>query len=549
MATSIFEKNGQRIEVPTEALGKAMSDVSGGYVTGQTEQQRLESQGYKLLSPYSGEKIADGSAEIRTDLNVMNNNLNNLPDTGGYDFNQTNYLNDNQKSQLDAITNFSMTLTPQDEADIAAAGMAAGMKYDPLISEAKEEKRKGMPKAVISAGERGGFMSTQMAGVSALAQTEGGDWIGAGGELENIKSVYDVNIQNLETAKLRAIEKAKAAAQAAKLSGKREDRKAMMEAFEFAQNASLKQIQLANEKVQAISNWEKLQTQRIATRMPSLYESITGDPTTDKANIENFAKQYGYDSDLVKNTLLSYDKDIKENALNTIAKKISIAKTIPKGETFTDPESGLTIIGTEDPEVMEVNQVVGNNEYLVRYDLSDPQNPKEMFRINLGAKWKPEGSPSGIGTKMFEGLSAAEGLLQAAKVLQGLKDKDMFNNVTYNNVIDTYLDTFSVYDPTPEDKDAVMKQVNTYLWGFENANKKEEEYRVAQTEEKPFDVKGNLETYWEEQASNNKRNIFERALGTDFVKPTRTATTSIGGSSFNSFIQNSNDLSNLSITK
>lgn len=275
MATSIFEKNGQKIEVPTEALEKKMSDVSGGYVTGQTEQQRLESLGYKLLSPYSGEKVTDGSAEIRTDLNVMNNNINNLPGTGEYDFSQTNYLNDEQKNQLDQIKNFSMALTPQDEADIAAAGMAAGMKYDPLINEAKEEKRKGMPKAVISAGERGGFMSTQMAGVSALAQTEGGDWIGAGGELENIKSVYDVNIQNLETAKLRAIEEAKAAAKTAAMTGKREDRKAMMEAFEFAQNASLKQIQLANERVQAISNYNKLIADKKSTDLSKVAELAT----------------------------------------------------------------------------------------------------------------------------------------------------------------------------------------------------------------------------------------------------------------------------------
>jgi hypothetical protein len=264
MAISTFEKNGQKLEVPTEALGKAMSDVSGGYVTGQTEQQRLESLGYKLLSPYSGDKIVDGASNIRTDINTIDTNLSNIT-PAGYDFNNTDFLSGKEKemySQYESLSRSEGSLTAQDLADIEAEAINAGRAYDPLISEATESKRKGMPKAVISAGERGGFMSTQMAGVSALAQTEGGDWIGAGGELENIKSVYDTNIQNLETAKLRAIEEARAAAKQAKLTGKREDTDRAREALKFYQEANLKQLQIGNEKVAAISNWEKLQSDK-----------------------------------------------------------------------------------------------------------------------------------------------------------------------------------------------------------------------------------------------------------------------------------------------
>ena len=66
-----------------------------------------------------------------------------------------------------------------------------------MITEAEESKRQGMPKALINAGQRGGLMNSQFAGAAAAFATQGEDFFGAGGKLENVKSALDKNISAL----------------------------------------------------------------------------------------------------------------------------------------------------------------------------------------------------------------------------------------------------------------------------------------------------------------------------------------------------------------
>lgn len=126
--------------------------------------------------------------------------------------------------------------TDQELRDIESAGTAAGSAYDTLISTAMEDKRQGMAKDLIRAGEKGGFMSTQQAGLSALVPTEGGNWYGAGGNLERQKSVYDNKITELQRLRVDAIFNAKAAARKAIKTGKLEDIQAGKDMLDMARN-------------------------------------------------------------------------------------------------------------------------------------------------------------------------------------------------------------------------------------------------------------------------------------------------------------------------
>ena len=269
-----------------------------------------------------------------------------------------------QKQLADMRANLGV-VGDQEQARINAAGEAAGREYDPLIQGAQEEKRKGMPKAIIGAGERGGFMSTQFAGAAALAPTEGGTFVGEGGELNNIKSVYDMNINNLQAKKLAAIAQAKALSEQAIRTGKREDLSAAQDAFNEARQANQDSINLAQEKISAINNYQSMtqkqttfnqeqeayQGEKIANKMLT---ELTGDPYTDNQIIQNYANEGKIDVGTLRKSLIKIQD---EQSFYKSSDLINFAKTVPAGETkeIKDPNTGrmYSIIGTEDPQTVQ----------------------------------------------------------------------------------------------------------------------------------------------------------------------------------------------------
>lgn len=144
-------------------------------------------------------------------------------------------------------------LSPDEIRQIELEAIGAGAQFDPLIRQAEEQKRQGFAKARVGAGEVGGFMSTQFAGVAALFPTVGEDFAGAGGKLEQIKSVYDNNISQLRARKEAAMQQARTAARQAIRTGKRDDFDSALQAFDAARTIHEDSIRLANEKVDAIS--------------------------------------------------------------------------------------------------------------------------------------------------------------------------------------------------------------------------------------------------------------------------------------------------------
>lgn len=392
--------------------------------------------------------IRENAAVVRSDANSALTQLDQLQETSNTDL--TKRLGD--LSQLVADTK---TLTDVDLKSIEEAGNTAGAAYDPLIAAAKEDKRQGMATSKVGAGERGGFENTQYAGQAALTQTEGNTFVGAGGKLSEIKGQLDLNITKLETAKLQAIQAARAAQQKAIRTGKQEDASQAMDLFNTAKDLYKTQADAITKRIDVISALEKNARERIQFGQEQEDRTIeglvgnldlTGDNASDTQAILKAAKESGVDPARLATAVTAFKNEQQQKAITLTQQKYNLSKQIPKGQTYTDPDTGLTIIGNDEPEKMDIVQTVGGNEFQVRYDLSDPTNPKELFRINLGPKYKGGGGNSS-GTNTNTTLDQA--LLEAAKHLDELKQTGNFNDLTYEATIQ------AIYNEYPQVPDAL----------------------------------------------------------------------------------------------
>lgn len=363
--------------------------------------------------------------------------------------------------------------SPEEEARVRQAGEMAGAKFVPLIGEAEEQKRLGMPKAKIRAGERGGFLSTQFAGAAALTPTEGGTFVGAGGELENIQSVYDRNISNLKAQKQSAINAAEAQMRTYIRTGKRDDFNAAMDLFEKAQTSHNSAVQLAIEKVDAIKQVQDLRASQLkyideqaeaqlSKAAESALSQLTGDLTKDKDLITSIATEQGIDP----NRLQTYVDDLQatktQEELELVRKRLDIAEGLEAGETYTDPGTGITIVGRADPETMDVVQTVGNTEYQVRYKMVDGE-PVEQWKITLGPRWKGGGTPTDTGLPNIDGA-----LTETVNYLDGLKETGEFNDVTYNFAINELLNNYE-----GSDREQLQNHINQRLEALERGGEME----------------------------------------------------------------------------
>lgn len=146
---------------------------------------------------------------------------------------------------------------PDQQARIDRAGGSIGSEYDSLIRRAEEEKRQGMAKNIVAAGQRGGFMNSQFSGIAATTPTVGGNFVGAGGQLERIKSQYDLNIQDLQVKKIGAIEAAKEAMRKYTDTGKQQDFENARASYQDAVSAQEKQARAVSDAQKALVDAQK----------------------------------------------------------------------------------------------------------------------------------------------------------------------------------------------------------------------------------------------------------------------------------------------------
>lgn len=151
--------------------------------------------------------------------------------------------------------------TSAEQERIRLAGQRTGATFDPLIGQAEREKKRGLPKAIVAAGERGGFLSTQFAGRAALQPTQGGDFVGAGGELSRISSEFDFNISQLQVRKQNAIQQAEQAEKEFIRTGKQVDFENLRALTAEARAAQDQQQQILNNKINALLSFQELQNE------------------------------------------------------------------------------------------------------------------------------------------------------------------------------------------------------------------------------------------------------------------------------------------------
>lgn len=235
--------------------------------------------------------------------------------------------------------------TSSDILDIENAGRTAGDAYQTEIDKAERAKTAGMGESTISGGRMGGFMNTQITGAGAI-NAGVGDWAGAGGKLESIKSAYDANISDLTAKKAQAIELAKQARKEYIRTGKSTAMNAVQQALSAAQSINAQIISNQTAKANALTNAAK-----------EAREKKTYDTTEATTSMTNMAAA-GLDSSVIPQetktkyeTLLglpsgTFDKfyeDVKtatqfaqEGRYVDFTKKITdVLQTLPAGQSIT----------------------------------------------------------------------------------------------------------------------------------------------------------------------------------------------------------------------
>jgi len=150
-------------------------------------------------------------------------------------------------------------------------------------------------------------------------------------------------------------------------------------------------ISRASEQREAMKFEREEEESLIESVSGTIYGSLTGDTVSDQKLIEDASRQYGVDPNKLMQATNEYGQAQELTLLEIATTYYDAGRDLQRGETWTDPNTGVVIEGTGDHETLELEQVIGNTAYKVRYDVSDPANPVELFRLNLGAKWKGGG--------------------------------------------------------------------------------------------------------------------------------------------------------------
>lgn len=342
------------------------------------------------LNTTSNSGITGGSDNVRKDLTSVQSTADKLDSLLSDNTLLTQALNvqpygstDAGKTDLDNVRSTLKNigvLSADEQSSINDAGNAEGAKFDPLITDAANQKTQGLPKANIAAGERGGFMNTQFAGTAALTPTNGGNFQGAGGELERIKSVYDNNISNLQAQKIQAISAAKSAARQMLLTGKRDNANQVVQLYNLAKQANDDANNLAAEKINVLSNYQKVVDAHTASKDQSVKSALDKLDTIGTVGSGSLSEQdqatidsvYGQGFTQKYKTVAQEAQTAKTDAqkADVAGKIIDIMKELPTGTSKTI--NGVTYegIATSDPNTVTFKEDDGTYVHYVTVDKS-----------------------------------------------------------------------------------------------------------------------------------------------------------------------------------
>lgn len=292
-------------------------------------------------------------------------------------------------------------LSDAERAQIKASADAQGAEFDVLIRDAEEKKRQGRARASVGAGEIGGFMNTQFAGLAALVPTEGGNFEGAGGQLEYIKSEYDRGIADLNSKKIVAMQAARVAAETAIRTGKVQDYQLAKDYFNTVKETFTLQQQLANEKVDAIAKAQKLQDDTRKSNLSWLKDTLAAGVNLDDKSMAEFDKEIGvtgfskaYSQTLKKAENMKTQEDQVGLAkdLVDLLDKIPVGTTIPiqNADGSTTEYQGMKSKDLNVQIFKETDRKTGK-EVIIEYN----KDTKEVTVIPTGVSVKSTGGGSG----------------------------------------------------------------------------------------------------------------------------------------------------------
>lgn len=257
----------------------------------------------------------------------------------------TDPMMDKLEKQFDMLTSLAQdgNLSPDEQARVDAAANAVKAQYDVLIAKAQRAAELGKADALVTAGERGGFLNTQLAGAAALNPTVGRNFVGEGGKLYEISSGYDATIAQLQSEQIGAIQKAREAETEAIRTGNQQKWKQAMDMYNAAADLVTKKNEAQRQKVQALKDalsaknddarlaldYQKYQDERegkmidnastlaktLAPQLVDLDENgnvVAADFNT----IASLAEQSGLDPNVLAGSVASYTDTLRKTGLD-----------------------------------------------------------------------------------------------------------------------------------------------------------------------------------------------------------------------------------------
>lgn len=381
------------------------------------------------------DKVSYGTDEIRNQRNINSGMASGL----------MGEMNDWQyKAELDRIKAMAADLgrplnSISDQQQIAAAMAAEEAKWNPMIAEAQSERTKGMADTTITGGERGGFMNTQFAGMAAVLPTAGKTWIGAGGQMEAVKSAYDRNINQLQEKKMAAIQAAKAAAEAAIRGEESDAYKRALELFEVAKQTDKDLSQMAKDKFDMMNAQSDYEQARITTGLGDLEKisAVGGEiPEQLKYNIDSYYGQ-GFTDKYKMASEAAAQVDSESSQIEAFKRVTDILKNYPKGQTLTIAGNEYQGIG-EDANNQIFREVdAGGNVSYVTIDkvTGEPVNIASGGRLSTPQKSSgnpttttENGAPGVKLTSTQKGKLISAGILDIeGKMIEGFSDQDIYD--------------------------------------------------------------------------------------------------------------------------
>ncbi len=265
----------------------------------------------------------------------------------------------------------SGTLTPEEQAKVQADKDATKAQYDALIAKAEMEKKQGMAKDLVAAGQRGGLMNTQFAGVAALRPTVGGNFVGAGGELNRMQSEYDLNIQDLQAKQLQAVTDAQKAAELAIKTGKQEDLQNAMDAFNFAKGVQDDHNKMVTDKIAAVQDYQtkqlevqKYQRDTAAATVDAMVKAGVDPDSLPAGYLDDLDKQAGYAPGTSKGLWEVGQKELvtknKNDELDQADKMVSVLEKLPAGTSVKVGDTTYTSLQKGDVQLISTDDGDGN---------------------------------------------------------------------------------------------------------------------------------------------------------------------------------------------